>query len=409
MANAFQGITSGLAELKNLYEGPIVDLFNEELDVLRGAEKVKKGWSGYQVVRPLRTNRNQGIGATTDGGTLPAIGRQNTAQALIMAKFNYLRFGVTGPMIKASSSDQGAFVKAASYELEMGYKDLKSDINRQLSWDGTGVLAQVNANAAASTSLVISGRESVEQALKFVDIGLVFDIYTSGASTGSLVQQSVSVVSISSGTPESATATIVCNVPVTASAGNVLIRSGSFGNEEQGLLTSLDGGTSTIYNIDRSQVMQYQGNVLDNGAAVLSLDAIQNLTNRAMRRGGAKPSAYYMDYDTQRMYQKLLTADKRFVNTLEGDGGFARKGQSYLEFNGIPLVPDKDCPQRFFVLDNSTWKNYVLCEMEFADETGSMYIAQTSADQFEVRIRYFANLFPEAPASNGALKNYSSP
>jgi len=45
---------------------------------------------------------------------------------------------------------------------------------------------------------------------------------------------------------------------------------------------------------------------------------------------------------------------------------------------------------------------YVLSEMEFADETGSMYIAQTDVDQFEVRIRHFVNLFNEQPAACGA-------
>lgn len=406
MANQFQGIQSGLAELKNLYEGPIVDLFNEELPVLRGADKVKKGWSGYQVVRPLRVRRNQGIGATSDGGVLPSIGRQTTVQATITSAFNYLRFGVTGPMIKASASDAGSFVRAASFELEMGYKDLKSDINRQLSWDGTGTLAQLNANVAGSTTIVIKGRTSVEAALKFVDVGLVFDIYT---SAGALVQSGITVNSITTGTPESATATLVCSQAVTASADDVIVRSGSYGQEEDGLLTWLDGGTTTINGVDRSLYLSYQGNVVDLAGASFNLDAIQNATNRMMRRGGGKPSAYYMDFDTQRFYQKLLTADKRYVNTVQGDGGFAKKGQSYLEFNGIPMVPDKDCPRRLFVLDQETWKNYVLCELEFADETGSMYIAQTSADTFETRIRYFANLFCEAPASNAVVDDYVSP
>ena len=90
MANQFQGITSGLAELKNFYEGPIVDQFSEDVPVYREAEKLKKGWSGQQVVRPLRVRRNNGIGATSDGGTLPAIGRQTTVQAIISSKFNYL-------------------------------------------------------------------------------------------------------------------------------------------------------------------------------------------------------------------------------------------------------------------------------------------------------------------------------
>src|SRR5688500_4143935 len=119
MSNQFQGIQSGLAELKNYYQGPIKDQLNEDVPIFRGAEKVKQGWSGYQVVRPLRVRRNHGIGATSDGGTLPAIGRQNTQQATITAKFNYLRFGVTGPMIKASQSNVGSFVRTAAYELEM--------------------------------------------------------------------------------------------------------------------------------------------------------------------------------------------------------------------------------------------------------------------------------------------------
>lgn len=405
MANSFQSISSGLAELKNFYEGPIKDQFNEELPILRGAEKVNKGWSGYQVVRPLRVRRNNGIGAVSDGGTLPAIGTQTTVQATISSKFNYLRFGVTGPMIKASQSDKGSFVRAAAYELEMGYKDLKNDVNRQLSWDGTGDLAAVNANTTASNSLVIKGRESSEPALKFVDVGLVFDIY----SGSTLVASSVSVTAISSGTPSSSTATLTLSAPVTCSANDILVRSGSFGNEIQGLLYSMDGGTSTIYGVDRSTYISYQGNAFAQASAQLSLDKMQQAYNAALQRGGAKLSAIYCDFDSLRYYQKLLTADKRYVNTIKGDGGFAKKDEFYLDFNSIAMVPDKDCPTRIFFLDQSAWKNYVLADLEFADETGSMYIAQTSADAFEVRLRYFTNLFNEMPSANSVMSGYVSP
>lgn len=403
--NNFQSITTGLAMLKNYYQGPIRDQFNEELPILRGAEKVKHGWSGYQVVRPLRTVRNQGIGATSDGGTLPAIGFQTTVQALISAKFNYLRFGLTGPMIKASAADVGSFVRDASYELEMGYKDMKSDVNRQLSWDGTGTLALVNANTSGSTSLVISGRETNAPALKFVDIGLVFDIVSGGVVTNS----GISVNAISATGPDATTATLTLSAPVNCSASDKIIRSGSLNNEIQGLLYALDGGTTTIYNINRSTSIAYQGNVLDLGAAQLKLDTMQQAYNLGLRRGDAKYTAIYSDYDSLRMYQKLLTADKRYSNTMKGDGGFADKDKFYLEFNSIPIVPDKDCPLRIFFLDDSALKMYVLAEMEFADETGSMYIAQTSADALEVRVRYFANLFNEQPNACAVLKNYISP
>ncbi len=54
-------------------------------------------------------------------------------------------------------------------------------------------------------------------------------------------------------------------------------------------------------------------------------------------------------------------------------------------------------------------KKYVLAELEWADETGSMMIAQTGADAFEVRLRFFFNLFPEKPNANAVLKSYTSP
>ncbi len=406
MANSFQSISSGLAELRNYYQGPIKDQFSEELPVYRAAEKLKQGWSGYQVIRPLRVRRNQGIGATSDGGTLPAIGNQTTQQAQISAKFNYLRFGVTGPMIKASASDVGSFVRSAAYELEMGYKDLKSDVNRQLSWDGTSTLALANAATVASTSLVITSRSGSEPALKFIDVGTVIDIVTTATTT--VTSSGVSVLSITGGTPTGTTATLILSAPVTCGANDLIIRSGSVNNEIQGLLYSLDGGTSTIYNINRATYPSYQGNY-SSTAQQLTLNYLQQYYNEGMRRGGTKYSAIYSDFDSLRFYQKLLTADKRYVNTVKGDGGFANKDQFYMEFNGVPWVPDKDIPQTILGLESDNWKAYVLAEMEFADETGSMYIAQTSADQLEVRIRLFMNMFNEMPSGQFRLTGYTSP
>ncbi len=407
MANAFQGISSGLAELKNYYQGPIIDLINEEIPIYRACEKVKQGWSGYQVIRPLRTSRNQGVGAVSDGGNLPKIGRQTTVQAIIAAKFNYLRFGVTGPMIKASQSDVGSFVRSAAYELEMGYKDLKTEISRQLSWDGTGDLALVYSAAVASTSLVITGRSTGEPALKYIDVNSTFDLLD---GSDNIVASGITVNSISSGTASSATATLVLDQPVTASANYVLIRTGSKNNEIQGLFYALDGLTSSVYSVDRSTNLAYQGNVTSNASAALSIDAMQTPFNEGLRRGNVGSyNAAWTDFTSLKYYQKLLTPDKRYANTSSGDGTFGSKGKFYLDFNGIPVVPDKDMSLKFAFLPAEVLKMYELAAMEFADETGSMYIAQTDVDALEVRIRHFVNLFNEQPASCGVLTNYVSP
>jgi hypothetical protein len=409
MANQYQSISSGFAELKNFYQGPMVDDLNENLVVYKFCESIKDGWSGYQVVRPLRVRRNQGVGATSDGGPLPKIGRQTTVQATFQSAFNYLRFGVTGPMIKASRSDVGSFVRSASYELEMGYADIKNDVNRQLGWNGDGKLAVANAAVAGSNVLVIAGRESTAPALQFVDVDLTFDIVDSTGTT--VLVSGVTVNSISSGGPNSSTATLVLDQTITCSANDYLIRSGSFGQEIKGLLYSVNSGTSTIYGVDRSTYQAYQSNATSLSSAQLTLNALQGVFNQGLRRGNVGSySAAMLDYTTQQYYQKLLTPDKRYVNTNSADGGFGNKeGKTYLEFDGVPLMVDKDFPTRFCFLPKGVLKNYVLAELEFADETGSMMIAQTGADEFEVRVRLFTQLFNEQPAACAILTDYISP
>lgn len=414
MANTFQSISSGMGLLKYFYQGPIVNQFSEDVAIYRGASKGATPFSGQQVQRPMRVRRNPGIGATSDGGILPQVGVQTTVQATIAAKYNYLRFGLTGPMISASKSNVGSFVRDAAFELEEGYNDMKADANRQMSWNGNGTLAKVNTAVVASATVVIKGREDTETALKFLDVGSYLDIYT---SAGVLVQAGVTISSISSGSANSATATVVFDQPVTASADNVFVRANSYGQEIQGLLTQLDGLTTTVFGINRSLYVQSQGNVIyatndgtsSGTAQPLALGYLQQAEDEAERRGGRGINAIYSDFVSRRYYQKLLQADKRYVNTVQGDGGFSSKDKNYLEWNGKPWVADKDCPTRIFFLPDKYIEKYVLEEMAFADETGSMYIAQAENDQLEVRIRFFANLFNSKAAGSSVVQSYVSP
>lgn len=280
-------------------------------------------------------------------------------------------------------------------------------MNRQCSWSGNGALATVSANAVASNTISITGRESVEAALKFLDVGMVVDIYD---VSGVAQAQSVTITA-TSGTPSALTATLTLNQAVTVSATDILVRAGSYDAEVQGLLYALDGGTSTIYSVDRSLYPSYQGSVIDCGGGQLSLDLMQQAYNEGRRRGGLANSTYdaiYTSFDGERYFQRLLTPDKRYVNTVKGSGGFGAKDKMYLDFNGIPVVSDKDCPQRFFFIPQKVVKNYVLSEMEVAEETGSQLIAQPNADSFELRVRLFMNLFNEVPAGCGVLTNFIS-
>jgi len=406
MSNQFASIANALGILKIFYAGPIVSQFNDEIPLFRAAEKGREKFNGLQVNRPIKVLRNPGIGATSDGGNLPAIGKQTTTQAIITARYNYLRFGVTGPMIKASQGDKGSFVGIMEYEMEQGLVDSKNDVNRQLFWNGRGDLATVSSAAVNSSVITVTGRTTGEDGSKYLFQTMEVDIYDPVTS----VQKAASVtINTVTGT---ATAILALNQNVTVAVGDILVRAGAYNNEIQGIRTTLDGLSTTIYGINRATYPVYNGTVVNASGQQLRLDLMKQTINETRYKSGEKVSAIMTDFATERYYEKLLISDKRFIGEkVTGDGSFANKGEAYLAYGAIPVVADKDCPgNEMNFLTMAGWKKYVLgAEFEWADETGSYMIAQTGTDQFECRLRLFCNMFPEKPSGSARLTNYVSP
>lgn len=404
MANQTASIASQIfGILKNNYKGSVVSEFNDDVPLYREMEKGSEKYTGSQVVRSLKIRRNQGIGAGTDGGLMPKTGVQGNVQAQISAKFNWLRFQITAGLMKAAQNDQGSFVSGISNEMQGGLDDLKNDINRQMFWTGRGDLARLNAAAVATNVITVKGRTDAEEGAKYLDVGALIDIYTTG---GVALATAVEVTGVTN--PNAAVATLTLSANVNAAADSIIVHNGAFNNEIQGLGATLDGGTSSVYGIDRSVYGVFQGNYSDLANAQLTLGAMQNLLASVRRRGGGAVDLVLCDFNSESMYNKLLVADKRYVGKVTGDGTFSDKSKSYLEWAGVPMVPDKDSPQSIYMLQRKYWKKYVLCEMEWADESTELIPLQ-GVDGYEARLRLFANVFDEKPSAQGRLVGYTSP
>lgn len=403
MSNTFASISNAVGRLKIFYDGTVVDQFNEEIPYYKIATADKKSYTGVQVNRGVRVLRHDGLGSGTDGGNLPHIGNTTVVQATINAKFNWLRIGLTSGMLKAASNDKGAFVREFTYSVETAMDDLKQSINRQLGWNGNGAIASLNAAATATNVITVIGRETGEPGDQFMQVGYVIDVVSTGGST------EASGVTVSAMSVSGSVATLTLSSPVTVSSGSIVVLSGSYNNDVQGALYTLDGGTGTIYNINRSTYSQFQGNVVDAASAQLSLDLLQQGWNLGKRRGGAKYKGIISNFDSLRYYLKISSADRRYVSTaaVKPDLGFDMAGVEGT-FNGIPWYSDKDAPQRIYMLDDN-WLMYILAEMEVAAESGAELIPQVDTDSFEMRLRYFANLFCAKPSANVALKSFLSP
>jgi hypothetical protein len=408
MANQFSGVVNETgAILQRMYIPGMIDQLNNDMPVMKFVEKTKAGTAGDGTYFALKLARNQGIGAGSDGGAMPNIGRYKVDQAIVSHRFNWLRCGITAGMVAASKTDKASFVRQLDAMVKSGYADLKNELNRQLTWDGTGYLAKLSANAVASNVISVQGREgTTEDGTKFLFPDMVVDIVT---SAGVYKATGVTISTVTGTT----TGTIVLDTVVTASSGDYVVRSNSYNTEIQGLTYALDGGTTTIYDVDRSAFPQYQGNLLNLNGGQLTVDALQVAFNAGLRRGGTSNGAYtalLMDFDSSRFYSKLLVADRRYAAGAEMDPQLWKGAKAIgVSFNNLPVIPDKDCPQRIFMIPQDVLKLCVLNELEQATESGSGLIPQSDQDSFEMRFRYFANLFNAQPNACAAVYNYISP
>jgi len=117
-----------------------------------------------------------------------------------------------------------------------------------------------------------------------------------------------------------------------------------------GLLAAAGGlQDSGVYaGIDRAAVAQWQGNVLDNAGTgrALTFDVMREMRRTIYEASGEKPDLIVCSPALHEKYGRLFGAERRYVdqirmrgNTIRLDGGY-----QVLEFDGIPVIEDKDCP-----------------------------------------------------------------
>lgn len=120
--------------------------------------------SGKFIVWPIRTTRNTGRGAMRPGGQLSDPGSQGAATAFTEPRTYVGRIKVDGETMRRAKTNGGAFLDAVSFEMEGQLDDIMVDYNRLSHNDGSGRLAEINAAAAASTSIVVRINQSIEGA-----------------------------------------------------------------------------------------------------------------------------------------------------------------------------------------------------------------------------------------------------
>src|SRR5579864_1092722 len=220
------------ALLKDYYLEYIRNVMNSEVKLLKLFARTTEGWSGRQIIFPVRNSRNSGYGFRQDNSILPVAGQQGYVKSLITAKIFYGRLQLTGPSMVESRDSEGAFARALSTEIEYGMEDFKDYFNVILFGDGSGKLATIEAGITLST---VGNNTITVDSTRYFQTNQVIGFVQAGVQVASATVLTVnSTTSVTTGPATAASVLVI---------GNTIANNGDTGATIQGLLGIIDDGT----------------------------------------------------------------------------------------------------------------------------------------------------------------------
>jgi hypothetical protein len=328
--------------------------------ILRSAEGISFVGNDFRI--PLKAKRNQAVGFRSENETLPAPGASSYTYLSEPLRYAYGLVNVTGQLLKAAQSGEGAFVPAFKQEMDDTVLTSKIDFNRAAFGDGTGTFSTVNDTAATASVVVAS-------TINFRG-GEVIDILSSAGATKGATFHGKVVLSVDRSTKtltlDSATAArSVGDLIVRASSDSTTtVMNNSYNKEIQGL-SSLVADTGTVHGVNPTTYPFWKSFQKSVGGA-LSDTELRNAKDSVMFESGADLEsgldfAIITTRGIRRRYSDTLLANRQVVASqpVSLHGGFTA-----LMFDENPIFVDDQCPvgsvfglslRDFFWAESSDW------------------------------------------------------
>lgn len=355
---------------------------------------------------PVHYKRNVGSAAGSETLTLPTAGQQGYIQASVSMKYNFHQVSLSDVVLQASKKGKEFLVNALDSEYKGAREDMKRQLSRQGYGTGTGVIAQLNGDVTSDATVELDNPMVGKDPTDYLEIDNI--IMTSDDATTATNTVFGKVSSITDGdTFELAVAqTTTSNMDDncylflghTASSPDTSNQD----SEVMGLKGMIDdtSNLTTLQGLSRSTYIWWKGNVDSNASQRSLTDALMQSSFLAAKKKG-NPKFGLTHFDVYSAYGQLLSPDRRYTDKMKLKGGFTG-----VEFNGIPIVADYDCPyDELYFIDPSTISVEDLAPISFLNEDGSILDRSSTSPIWNATLRYYANLAISAPNKNSVLRD----
>lgn len=390
--------------LKEYYTNQrVTEMMYKDMPLYAMLEKVKTMGRNHPL--PMRVTTPQGRSATfsnAQSNKTSSVYRE----FLLTRKTDYAVASITTETILASKSDAGAFLRAATNEIDGALMSLKRSLGWAIYGDGSGSLGSISAYVLDGTYSV--GKltlTNVEDIVKF-EIGQTLEarsgatarLFATGVSTAMVtkVDRDNGLVYLDNTTVTGGT--IVANDTV-----NVV---GDYNAKLSGLkawIPDAAPSATSFFGVDRSIDATRLGGIRVSSSGKPIDEAFIDAARRAGREG-ASPDHGFVGFSRYAALEKTLSS-----RVIYKDVEVAGVGFRGIEVSGpagsITILPDRDCPEDHgYLLQMDSLAFYSLEEpVMLIDLDGNRMLRESSADAFEVRCASYSQMGSTFPGANTVL------
>ena len=372
--------------LKSFYLDAIKETINTKTSpFLAMIESSTNNVYGKDVKKMFRVGFNNSVAAGSETGDLPAADQSNYIQLTATLKNLYGTIEISDKAIRASQSNEGAFVNLLNDEMENLLRGAKYNFNRMLMGNGTGFLCDIYKSSVPNT-LVPSDFGTVQPGMRVVLMNYDHTYMEGG------IERTILYVDRSGGVIKFSGPTFPTEIQ-----GYLAIA------HQEEVLSGLKAifENKNIYGMTEEQyhsVKPYDYDCSDEFDEMMLMNAIDLIEQSS----NSTPNLIICSYGVRRAIVDYYKSKGVMMPTVELEGGVKA-----ITFNGIPIVVDRFCETgTLYILNTDDFKLYQLCDWEWMESEDGKILRQVPGKPvYTATLVKYAELICERPNAQGRITN----
>ena len=372
--------------LKSFYLDAVTDALNVKANpLLAQFQRTNANVVGKDVKKAVRCGISGGIGAGSETGDLPSASDGTYIQLSLGLKNLYGTIEISDKAIRASASNEGAFVNLLNDEMQSLIKGASFNFGRMLFGDGTGKIAKVVETNGNSVVLDTVAGLVEGMRISFCDgLGTYCIDAVDRKITG--VDRLNKTITFDGDAVTTATVPAGVNVCISGSINKELTGLGAIFSE------------NAIYGVERTYSAMRPYMVTEAGAINESI--LQTAMDAIEEQSGEKVNFIVCSWGVRRALMEYYKGQQIALPTMDIEGGFKA-----ISYNGIPVVADRFCPEgTMYLLNTNDFKIHQLCDWQWLEgEDGKILKQVPGKPVYTATLVKYAELMCENPSGQGMI------